>query len=516
MATTWRVNNITALGGEVCAPWAPNHAYSLGARVVCRQAYATVARRAFVYECTTAGTSHATTEPTWPTSGTVADSGTLVWTCRSPGDGTWDNASCFIMYVLSHIAAAGDTVYVHNAHAEANTSASLAATMAGGTVAAPIKIYCVDKASDTLSTGALVWCHVNSATLAFTGYAYSYGVTYKGDYDLQFKDSSIGCSWILEGAGTDVLVLVTASRFLILGSSIGSSKANCLVILNGNINMPNADNAIQAHCQEKFEWIGGSLIAAAGLTNLIASDATYSVKKMTFRDLDLSACGSGANARALINVNCSTPQDILFERCKLSSAAGFTLTKDAWIFPMSGKISFHHCSAGNAAYDFHEVSFEGTTSDETTVVRTGGASDGTTPISMKMVSSAGAVDRIWALESPAIHGWTDSTTEKTFTVEVIHDSVTALQNDEIWMEFEYAVDNTSGRGGVTRTRCMPLAAAADITSSAETWTTTGLTNPNTRKLSVTVTPGKAGPIAARVYIAKASTTAYVDPMITES
>jgi hypothetical protein len=37
----------------------------------------------FRYECTTAGTSHATTEPTWPTTegGTVTD-GTAVWTCR--------------------------------------------------------------------------------------------------------------------------------------------------------------------------------------------------------------------------------------------------------------------------------------------------------------------------------------------------------------------------------------------------------------------------------------------------
>ena len=37
----------------------------------------------FRYECTTAGTSHATTEPTWPLTegGTVSD-GTAVWTCR--------------------------------------------------------------------------------------------------------------------------------------------------------------------------------------------------------------------------------------------------------------------------------------------------------------------------------------------------------------------------------------------------------------------------------------------------
>jgi hypothetical protein len=35
------------------------------------------------YECTTAGTSHATTEPTWPTQeGATVTDGTAVWTCR--------------------------------------------------------------------------------------------------------------------------------------------------------------------------------------------------------------------------------------------------------------------------------------------------------------------------------------------------------------------------------------------------------------------------------------------------
>ena len=46
---TWRINNATLLGGEICAQWQANHAYALGARVVCTTAYATTARRAWVY-----------------------------------------------------------------------------------------------------------------------------------------------------------------------------------------------------------------------------------------------------------------------------------------------------------------------------------------------------------------------------------------------------------------------------------------------------------------------------------
>jgi len=59
--------------------WTADTAYSLGDVVVPTAGL----ENGFRYECTTAGTSPATTEPTWPTAegGTVTD-GTAVWTCR--------------------------------------------------------------------------------------------------------------------------------------------------------------------------------------------------------------------------------------------------------------------------------------------------------------------------------------------------------------------------------------------------------------------------------------------------
>jgi len=157
-----------------------------------------------------------------------------------------------------------------------------------------------------------------------------------------------------------------------------------------------------------------------------------------------------------------------------------------------------------------------TIEDETTIVRTGGASDGTTPISLKMVSSTKTLDNIVGLESVPIYGWTDSTTEKTFTIECIYDSLTNLQDDEIWMEFEYPANNTDGLGAIAKDKCAIFGTPADQTASTVAWTTTGITNVNKFKLSVTVTPGKKGPITAKVILAKASTTVYIDPMITES
>jgi hypothetical protein len=136
---------------------------------------------------------------------------------------------------------------------------------------------------------------------------------------------------------------------------------------------------------------------------------------------------------------------------------------------------------------------------------------------MKIVSNAFASEPSNPLVSPAIHGWTDSTTEKTFTIECVWDSATAIQDDEVWMELFYPENSSNGLGELARDRMASvIASPADQATSTVAWTTTGITNVSQFKLSVTVTPGAAGPITARVHLAKASTTIYVDPMIVES
>ena len=74
------VDNITVTPTDAIDAWATGTAYSLGDRVE------PTTPNDYVYECTTAGTSDASTEPTWPTTGigssTVTDN-TAVWTLVS-------------------------------------------------------------------------------------------------------------------------------------------------------------------------------------------------------------------------------------------------------------------------------------------------------------------------------------------------------------------------------------------------------------------------------------------------
>jgi hypothetical protein len=62
--------------------WSTATAYALGAYVIPQL----LQLNGFYYECTTAGTSHASTQPTWPTTpGSTVSDGTAVWTCRAGG-----------------------------------------------------------------------------------------------------------------------------------------------------------------------------------------------------------------------------------------------------------------------------------------------------------------------------------------------------------------------------------------------------------------------------------------------
>jgi hypothetical protein len=541
MPTTWRVNNSTTLGNFVCAPWVANTAYALGDRVVCTIAYGTPARRAFVYECTTAGTSHSSTEPTWPTSGTVADGASLVWTQQTPGDGDWDNASCFLQYITNHAAnsAGGDTIYIDDGHSEAPSANIYNATTGSGAIngslsfPSPLKIFCVDKADDSLSTGAIVDLSSSGwmANLQFWYSGYSYGVCYKkagGGFLLQgaSQNKTDPFRWVFESSGPTVNIYEgTTSIYnpcvVVRSATHGSWYPGAILIIrNAGISMDGASSWIGANCA-KLHLHNSKISAPSEITQVIgkADESDFVTGGIIlFEDVDLSAICTGATNRYIVNfsgIGDGSTIDLL--RCKLPSGAGFAIQTGTPSTKFGGsRVRLHHCSKIDDTYSFYESNFFGVMQHETTIVRTGGASDGTTAISMKIVSNANVSEQFVWFESTPIHGWTDSTSSATFTIHGVYDSATNLQDDEIWMELEYPANDTDGLGAMASDVCEILGSPADQATSTETWTTTGLTNPNKFKLSVTVTPGKAGPITARVFLAKASTTVYIDPMIIES
>src|SRR5688572_30908470 len=136
-----------------------------------------------------------------------------------------------------------------------------------------------------------------------------------------------------------------------------------------------------------------------------------------------------------------------------------------------------NCDNADTNYRLWVEEFSGSVKYETTIVRTGGASDGATPISWKMASNADAEYPISTLESPEIVRWNDGVgSSKTVTVEVVHDSQgsgtsSKLTDAEAWLEVQYL--GTSGfpiSTHISDAKATPMSAAADQTDSSETWT----------------------------------------------
>jgi hypothetical protein len=174
-----------------------------------------------------------------------------------------------------------------------------------------------------------------------------------------------------------------------------------------------------------------------------------------------------------------------------------------------------NCDSADTHYRYRKATQFGTIQDETTLVRTGGASDGTTTYSYKLVTNADAEHPMLTLDTPEIVRWNDTTGSSiTVTVEFLHDSATALKDNEIWLAVMYLGTSGVPLASFVNDGVSVVATAASQASSSETWTTTGMANPNKQKMSVTFTPQEAGFLHATVRMAKASYTAYVDPKLT--
>lgn len=175
----------------------------------------------------------------------------------------------------------------------------------------------------------------------------------------------------------------------------------------------------------------------------------------------------------------------------------------------------HNCDATDTNYRLWEETYAGSTKQETTVVRTGGASDGTTPLSWRLASNTLAEYPTLVHESPEIVRWNETIGSAiTATIEILTDNVT-LTDAECWLEVQYL--GTSGFPlslFISDAKADILATAANQTTSTEAWTTTGIGTPVKQKLSVTFTPQEKGFIHAVVKLAKPSTTVYVDPELT--
>lgn len=429
---------------------------------------------------------------------------------RSGAVGTANGTSWANAYLTLALAftgsAAGDDFWISEDHSEqlgvVNT------LLCPGTITAPCRIICVNHAgsvppvSADLATTAVIGT-TGAFNLTFTSsttanYFYAYGIIWKTG-----SGSSIGNQvWAVNKVTFEncsfQLNSTAATSAHMIGTGTGAADItfmNCTWVFGASGQALNGRGG-------KVKFIGGSVAATGTLpTNVIAqTSGTFTTTNFLFDSVDLSTL----TGKAII-AGTATASIIQLVNCKL--AASYILGT----VPTGNQITSLIISDNGSANTNQQIlMYGGTLTTELTNVRSGGASDGTTPISWKIASNGNNKRQI-PIETFQIVVPNALTGSRTASIEIANNT-SALTTADIWVELEYL--GTSGfpigtflSSGIVD----PLAAGVTITSSSATW---GGTLSNKQTISFAVTPSLAGLIRATVKIAKASFTLYIDPVIT--
>jgi hypothetical protein len=418
----------------------------------------------------------------------------------------WTNAYTSLSAALG-AGSAGDDFWVADDHVGAAGAATIN-LVSPGTVAAPCRIFCVNRAGSVppvaadLLTTATVSC-TGTNQIVFTGHAYCYGIQFSAGSTtsipgLRFAGDG---EWVLESCKLILAGSNALARIYFGGTTNAASNATTLI--NTTMKFAAVGQLVTTYGTKgagQLIWRDtASAIDAAGSipTTLFSPDNTL---LLDVRNVDLSALSSGKTIVAAITGD----SQMRFERCKLDGS----VTKYATPTSFGATIQFINCSSSATAYEFEKANYYGTQTVETTIVRTGSeATDGVTPISYKLVSTANA-KHAHPFAAPPIARFNTSTSSITVNVYGIWGGGSVPNNDDIWMDVEYQNDAGTPLGSVaTSGRASQLAAASAIASDTSTWggSTTKF------KMSVTFTPDRAGTITVRIYVGAASGTFYIDP-----
>jgi hypothetical protein len=255
-------------------------------------------------------------------------------------------------------------------------------------------------------------------------------------------------------------------------------------------------------------WLNtpGAIIGTAP-TNLFSTGSNNYVLLMTLRGVDLSAVTAGPLA---VNGGAKAPFKILMDSCRIASAVARYTPGSVTI--SNDLIELINCYDGtNIINESYQPA--GSVVTERTITLSGGATDDVGVFSHKLVSNTN-IDKY---VQPLTGFWMDLEntavgSSKTATVEII--SSLTLNNDDVSLLLEY--QGTTGSSVASFANTLPanvLTANAAVTTSTATWNSSPAT-PQKQKLVVTFTPQVAGRVRGQVRLGRASTTVYLNPLIT--
>ena len=425
------------------------------------------------------------------TDGSDADNGT-----------TWALAKATLTGAAA-IDAPGDTIVVSSVHAE--STAAVLSLAWGGNAAAPTRVLSVDDSADpptALLPGASVTTTGASSLVILEGNgnnAYIHGLTFN------CGTGASAASIIVRG----LCVLEECNLFLVntgSGSHIENSPDGTLTAKGCGFKFGAVTQGFYVYQSGvPYRILGGQIVSGgANIANLVVG--INQGGSIVFDGFDLSALSSALNIVSATQNNAR----VSLHSCILPASWTGSLNPSA---PGLGSLfEMFSCWSGATEIIWRRKATFGEGRDETTLVRTGGGKHRGVGVSLKCATTADAEYPLHTFETLQFAAQVTAAqvgSPVTATVEILHDSATAMTDADIWL-------TVVGPGSEVNSDQVAdvFATPANQAASSATWTTTGMANPNKQKLTVTWTPAKAGVVLGTVSIAAASKTVYVDNMMT--
>lgn len=432
----------------------------------------------------------------------------------SPYD-TWAKAGT----LLSQIDAAdtaGDVIYFDSRHNEA--PAATVTYGIAGTQGTPSKLLSVTQAAPptTLTAGATI-APTGASSINFNGSFYAYGLhlilgtgqtTGTLAINLQAAAANHGQIWDtakfeIAGTGTNFRVNLAAdgttgqSRIRLINPEFKFAAASQRIgVLCGDhkiygLSLNSASTALTA---ELFSFSGGT--SRGGTLEITGADLTYMGSSCNIFGSMTTSSGIWRAVMRDVKLPASWTGDIYS-----GNPAG-----------LGQRVEMYNADTGTKNYRVWIKDYFGSLVDETVKVKTSGATEGGQAIAWKLTTTANASFPNNAFDTVEIPVEVTSTGSKTFTVEILVDSATDWNTNDIIMEADTLESSAQPLATHNTTAPSVLASTAALAAGAGTgsWTTTGLTNPRSHKLTVTRTIGMTGFALLRIRMFKASSTAYVD------
>lgn len=414
----------------------------------------------------------------------------------------WANAYTTLAAAFT-AKAAGDNFWISEDHAE--TQASTMTLTSPGTAAAPCTAICVNHSGTVPPVSADLR---TTATITTTGASainighstYYYGITFSAGTGVTGVGITIGIDsghflyflrCVLQKLGTNASGIGIA----------GAGDKVYVVFDNTQVTFGSTGDSVTVG-PAKFIWKNTALPLLGGSTpNPVITTQTQG--SCTLIGLDFS--NSRYAAKTLIGISTTSLSPVLIENCAIYSGMQLYNTPGS---PAQSDIIATLVDSSGTNYNAQKAQYAGTQTVETTIVRTGGAVNRTTPIAWKIVTTANSA-WIAPFESLPISDWNDVVgSNVTVTVYGIWGGGAVPNTDDIWPVVSYMGSASSPIATITAgTKADFLAAGVAWASDGSTWggSTTAF------KMSVTITPALAGPVTVTIMAAKASSTFYIDP-----